>query len=147
MSVGVHQGSVLSPLLFILVLEALSQRFNQRRGVPSELLYADDLVIMPVPLDECIARLGIWKTGIESKSLQVNLKKIKLLISCLGHDLLKDSGKYICAVCRKGVGVNSIARSQCKLWVHKKSCGKSSQDMISPDELDCRGLSTVALRT
>ena len=30
--VGVHQGSVLSPLLFIFVLEALSQEF--RSGVP-----------------------------------------------------------------------------------------------------------------
>ena len=35
--VGVHQGSVLSPLLFI-VLEALSQEF--RSGVPWEDLYA-----------------------------------------------------------------------------------------------------------
>ena len=30
--VGVHQGSVLSPLLFIIVLEALSREF--RSGVP-----------------------------------------------------------------------------------------------------------------
>ena len=40
--VGVHQGSVLSPLLFI-VLEALSMEF--RTGCPWELLYADDLMI------------------------------------------------------------------------------------------------------
>ena len=32
--VGVHQGSVLSPLLFIIVLEALSSEF--RIGCPSE---------------------------------------------------------------------------------------------------------------
>ena len=40
--VGVHQGSVLSSLLFIIVLEALSCEF--RCGVPWEDLYADDLV-------------------------------------------------------------------------------------------------------
>ena len=34
--VGVHQGSVLSPLLFIIVLEALSREF--RTGCPWELL-------------------------------------------------------------------------------------------------------------
>ena len=34
--VGVHQGSVLSPLLFIIVLEALSMKF--REGLPMELL-------------------------------------------------------------------------------------------------------------
>ena len=38
--VGVHQGSVLSPLLFIIVLEALSREFLT--GCPWELLYADD---------------------------------------------------------------------------------------------------------
>ena len=42
--VGVHQGSVLSLLLFIIGLEALSREF--REGLPMELLYADDLVLM-----------------------------------------------------------------------------------------------------
>ena len=44
MKVGVHQGSVLSPLLFIVVLEALSCEFLS--GVPWEDLYTDDLVII-----------------------------------------------------------------------------------------------------
>ena len=35
--VGVHQGSILSPLLFIIVLKALSREF--RTGCPWELLY------------------------------------------------------------------------------------------------------------
>ena len=42
--VGAHQESVLSPLLFIIVLEALSR--TCRSGVPWEMLYADDLVII-----------------------------------------------------------------------------------------------------
>ena len=42
MKVGVHQGSVLSPLLFIIVLEALSCEF--RAGDSWEDLYADDSV-------------------------------------------------------------------------------------------------------
>ena len=58
-SVGVHQGSVLSPVLFILVLEALSQRLNQHEGMSCELLCVDDLVIMAVIIDECIVRLRI----------------------------------------------------------------------------------------
>ena len=41
---GVHQGSVLSPLLFTIALEALSCKF--RVGCPWEMLYADDLVIL-----------------------------------------------------------------------------------------------------
>ena len=42
-NVGVHQGSALSPPLFIMVLEALSTEFQT--GCPWELLYADDLVL------------------------------------------------------------------------------------------------------
>ena len=41
---GVHQESVLRPLLFIIVLEALSREF--RSGVPWEDLYADDVIII-----------------------------------------------------------------------------------------------------
>ena len=41
--VDVHQGSVLSPLLFINVL-LLSKKF--RKGLPYELLYVDNLVVI-----------------------------------------------------------------------------------------------------
>ena len=42
--VGVHQGSVLSPLLFTVVLEAFSRHF--RMCLPWEMFYADDLVLL-----------------------------------------------------------------------------------------------------
>ena len=57
MKVRVHQGSVLSPLIFIIVLEALSHEF--RAAVPWEVLYADDLVIIADSLEECVRRLLI----------------------------------------------------------------------------------------
>ena len=41
---GLHQGSVLSPLLFAAVMDVISS--EARSGLPSELLYADDLIIM-----------------------------------------------------------------------------------------------------
>ena len=53
--VGVHQGSVLSPLLFILVLEVLPCEF--RTGVPWELVYADHLVLIASTQEECISKL------------------------------------------------------------------------------------------
>ena len=50
--VGVHQGSVLSPLLFIIVLEELSKNFKV--GLPWELLYADDLALIAETEEELI---------------------------------------------------------------------------------------------
>ena len=63
--VGVHQGSVLSPLLFIIVLEALSREFHS--VVPWEDLYADDLVIIAESLKEYVRRLLTWKEAMEEK--------------------------------------------------------------------------------
>ena len=39
--VGLHQGSILSPLLFVIVMEMISRELQA--GLPLELLYADDL--------------------------------------------------------------------------------------------------------
>ena len=119
--VGVHQGSVLSPLLFIFVLEALS--FEFRAGVPWEDLYVYDLVIIADSLEECVRRLLIWKEAMEKKGLGVNAGKTKNMICGTGLDLLQSSGKYPCSVCRTKVGNNSIYCNGCKLPVHKKCSG------------------------
>ena len=119
--VGVHQGSVLSPLLFIIVLEALSREF--RFGVPWEDLYADDLVIIAESLEECFRRLLTWKEAMEKKGLRVNAGKTKIMICGMGLDLLQSSDEFPCAVCRTGVGRNSIFCNGCKHWVHKKCSG------------------------
>ena len=62
---GVHQGSVLSPLLFIIVLEALSCDF--RVGMPWELFFAGDLVTITESLEKCVARVKVWKEGMEKR--------------------------------------------------------------------------------
>ena len=67
--VGVHQGSVLSPLLFIIVLEALSRNFKQ--GLPMELLYADDLVLMAETEELLVERINVWKAGMEEKGVEL----------------------------------------------------------------------------
>ncbi|MCU7898061.1 MAG: hypothetical protein KZQ61_05230, partial [Candidatus Thiodiazotropha sp. (ex Lucinoma aequizonata)] len=119
--VGVHQGSVLSPLLFIIVLEALSMEF--RTGCPWELLYADDLMISAVSMEELLVKVETWKSGMEKKGLRVNMGKTKILVSGTNLDLLKKSGKDPCAVCLTGTGSNAIVCGGCSLWVHKKCSG------------------------
>ena len=121
LKVGVHQGSVLSLLLFIIVLEALSREFCS--GVSWKDLYANDLVIIAESLEECVRRLLTWKEAIEKKGLRVNAGKTKIMICGMGLDLLQSSGEFPCAVCCTGVGSNSIFCNGCKHWVHKKCSG------------------------
>ena len=117
------QGSVLSPLLFVIVLEALSSEF--RTGTPWELLYADDLVIVAETENDLRRKLAVWKEKLEKKGLRVNIGKTwEVMIFC-GNNLgtLTDSGNFPCGVCRKGVGNNSIYCEGCSYWVHKKCSG------------------------
>ena len=113
---GVHQGSVLSPILFAIVLKALYQGFSA--GLPWELLYADNLVIMADSLDELSVKLERWKAELSDKGLKVNTKKTKTMISKPGASPVQKTGKYPCSVCSKGVGSNSIQCTKCKQWVH-----------------------------
>ena len=73
MGVGVMQGSVLSPLLFNLVLEALSLEFGT--GVPWELIYTDDLVLITDTQEKCISKLLVWVADMDNKGLHINMKK------------------------------------------------------------------------
>ena len=54
--VALHQGSVQSPLLFAAVMDVVSS--EARSGLPSELLYADDLVIMAPTMEQLGRRVA-----------------------------------------------------------------------------------------
>ena len=116
--VGVHQGSVLSPLLFIIVMEALSRDF--RAGLPWELLYADDLALIAESLEDLERQYTAWQRGMENKGLRVNTRKTKVMISSREHKPLNKTGKHPCGVCLKGVGSNSILCPECKHWIHNR---------------------------
>ena len=139
--VGVHRGSVLGPLLFILVLEALSRGF--RAGVPWGLLCADGLVVIADSLEECISGLWVWRAGMGSKGLGVSVRGTKFLVSGVGLGLLRDSGGFPCAVCRGGVGVNSVECSRCGLWVHR-GCGGLAGGLVAGPVFVCQGCRGVA---
>ena len=72
------------------------------------MLYADDLVILAETFEGLITKMAVWKNGLESKGLKVNIGKTKVMISGRHLHTFQTSGKYPCVVCRKGVGKNSI---------------------------------------
>ena len=73
-------------------------------------------------LEELTEKLKIWKSNMESKGLRINMGKTKIMCCGLGMNNLKDSGKYLCGVCRKGVGSNSIFCEGCQHWIHRRRC-------------------------
>ena len=73
--VDVHQGSVLLPLLFAVVVDVVTE--NAREGLMEEVLYTDDLVLISEMMEGLKKRFLKWKSALESKGLKVNLKRMK----------------------------------------------------------------------
>ena len=76
MQVGVHQGFVLSPVLFAIAVDVISG--NAREALINEILYADDLILISESIKNLIKKFLKWKETFESKKLKVNLKNIKV---------------------------------------------------------------------
>ena len=51
-----------------------------RVGLPWELLYADDLVVIEDIEEEMIRKLNIWRESLKKKGLRVNLSNTKLMV-------------------------------------------------------------------
>jgi len=130
--VGMYQDSALSPLLFVIVMEAISREF--RVAMPWELLYADDLAVIAETEEELIKRLNEceWKDNVESKGMRVNMNKTKVMISGQRQKVRQKSVRWLCGVCSKGVGSNSLQCISCQKWVHKKCSGtKGSMSKVA----------------
>ena len=69
--VEMHQGSVLSPFLFAVVVDVVTEFASE--GALSELLYADDLVLISETIEGLRNKFLEWKEALESKGLKVNL--------------------------------------------------------------------------
>ena len=60
--------SGLNPFLFIVVLDLVSEEF--RCGLPSELLFADDVAVVTYTEEEMQRRRLGWQIGMECKGLK-----------------------------------------------------------------------------
>ena len=51
-----------------------------RSGLPSELMYADDLVIMAPTMEQLGRRVAGWRTNLLGKGLKMNAGKSKVMV-------------------------------------------------------------------
>ena len=131
-----HQGSVLSPLLFSAVMDVVSS--EARSGLPSELLYADNLVIMAPTMQQLGRRVADWRASLLGKGLKVNAGKTKVMVGSSGGEMIVNSGKWPCGVCGKGVQANSVQCTVCKKWIHKRCSGVRGDLSHVADGFMCR---------
>ena len=106
--VGVHQESVLLPLLFAIAVDVILE--NAREGLINEILYADDMVVMSESIENLKEKILKWKEGFESRGLKVNLKKV--MVSGSKGEILK-SKVDPCGKGGKRVMENSIMGTKC----------------------------------
>ena len=102
MNVGLHQGSALSPLLFITVMDVISKEVG--REPPHAMLFADDLVLCGKTRQEAEEQLELWINAIESKGLRLSRNKTEYLPPSSCHDKVKLGGKEIENVTFKYIG-------------------------------------------
>ena len=125
LKVGVHHDSVFSPLLFIIVLKALSREF--REGLWNCFMWMILYWLRKQNNYYCYwRRWRHWKEGMEKTEMWVNVEKTKVICGVRwAWFRLRILEKNPCGVCRKGVGNNSILSVECVRWVHERYRGFS----------------------
>ena len=120
-NVGLHKGSVLSLFLFAVVV--VGTEFA-REGALSELLYADDLVLMSETIKGLRNKFFDWKEVFESKILKVNIGRTKVMVrGGISKDGLSKNRADRCGVSSLRVKANSVLCVKCGKWIHSRCAG------------------------
>ena len=129
---------MLSPLLFNIVMEAVTHSVREG-GLPWEMLYADDLVLVGKCEEELKEKLRKWNECLKDKGLKINEEKTKVMCESFGTGTTQVVGnvKHPYSVCLKGVGVNSIRCTQCVKWVYAR-CSRVKCSLKNV-ESSCKG--------
>ena len=85
--VGIHQGSIPSPLLFAVVMDVVTEEVAKEGRA---LMYANDLVLICETKEEARQRFVAWRNTLESKGLKVNISKTKVM-RCARDDAPKEA--------------------------------------------------------
>lgn len=89
--VGVHQGSALSPYLFILIMDELLKGVEME--VPWDMKFADDMAQIAEQVREAVERLASVQEALESKGLKINREKTEHMESRWKGE--QDSGERV----------------------------------------------------
>ena len=75
--VGLHQGSTLSPYIFDLIMDVLSEGIQEE--APWTMLFADDIVLVCNTKESLRDKLSQWKRALEDRGLKISRTKSEYL--------------------------------------------------------------------
>ncbi|KAK3568983.1 hypothetical protein QTP86_021610 [Hemibagrus guttatus] len=88
--VGLHQGSALSPFLFAMVMDQLSEEVRQES--PWTMMFADDIVICSESREQVEENLERWRFALERRGMKVS-RSTPLMVRSSSDSALGPSGE------------------------------------------------------
>ncbi|KAK3521075.1 hypothetical protein QTP86_006999 [Hemibagrus guttatus] len=107
--VGLHQGSALSPFLFSIVMDQLSEEVRQES--PWTIMFADDIVICSESREQVEENLERWRFALERRGMKVSRSKTE----------------YMCVNEREGSGTVRLQGEEVKKVQEFKYLGSTVQ--------------------
>ncbi|KAK3524375.1 hypothetical protein QTP70_028018, partial [Hemibagrus guttatus] len=107
--VGLHQGSALSPFLFAVVMDQLSEEVRQES--PWTMMFADDIVIRSESREQVEENLERWRFALERRGMKVSHSKTE----------------YMCVNEREGSGTVRLQGEEVKKVQEFKYLGSTVQ--------------------
>ncbi|KAK3548924.1 hypothetical protein QTP70_021691 [Hemibagrus guttatus] len=126
--VGLHQGSALSPFLFAIVTDQLSEEVRQES--PWTMMFADDIVICSESREQVEENLERWRFALERRGMKVSGSKTEYM--CVnereGSGTVRLQGEEVKKVQEfKCLGSTVQSNGECgKEKQNRKPCGLSS---------------------
>ena len=131
MKVGLHQGSALSPCLFAMVRDRMTD--DIREEAPWTMMFADDIVICSESKEQVEEKLESWRYALERRGMKVNRRKTEYM--CVyerqdtGSGTVKMQGEEVTKVDDfKYLGSTIQSNGECGREVKKRVGGEECQE-------------------
>ena len=155
--VGLHQGSALSPYLFLILMDVLTERV--RKEAPESMLFADDIVLCGDKGVDMTEYLESWRKALEERGMRVSRPKTQFIdfsfeqnaqgnrtqVKILGEEVERVTDfKYLGTSIEEEGGMETeIAKRVGAGWMNWKKCSGVLCDKKMPVKLKGKVYRTV----